>query len=71
MYYIFCVHSSLDGQLCSFQPLAIIKKAAMNIVEHVFLLQLGASFWVYAQERYGWIKRKYAITIYLSLGSLT
>jgi hypothetical protein len=41
MYYIFCIHSSVEGHLGSFQLLAIINKAAMNIVEHVSLLQVG------------------------------
>jgi hypothetical protein len=35
MYHIFCIHSSVEGHLGSFQLLAIISKAAMNIVEHV------------------------------------
>ena len=43
MYHIFCIHSSVKGHLGSFLLLAIIKKAAMNIVEHVYLLQVGAS----------------------------
>jgi hypothetical protein len=43
MYHIFCIHSSVEGYLGSFQLLAIINKAAMNIVEHVFLLHVGAS----------------------------
>jgi hypothetical protein len=43
MYHIFCIHSSVEGHLGSFQLLAIINKAAMNIVEHVFLLHVGAS----------------------------
>jgi hypothetical protein len=43
MYHIFCIHSSVEGHLGSFQLLAIIKKAAMNIVEHVSLLPVGAS----------------------------
>ena len=43
MYHIFCIHSSVEGPLGSFQLLAIINKAAMNIVEHVSLLQVGAS----------------------------
>ena len=43
MYHIFCIHSSVEGHLGSFQLLAIINKAAMNIVEHVSLLQVGAS----------------------------
>jgi hypothetical protein len=41
MYHIFCVHSSVEGHLGSFQLLAIISKAAMNIVEHVSFLPIG------------------------------
>ena len=41
--YIFCIHSSVEGHLGSFQLLVIINKVAMNIVEHVSLLQVGAS----------------------------
>jgi len=44
MYHIFCTHSSVKGHLGYFQLLAIINKAAMNIVEHVSLLYVGASF---------------------------
>jgi hypothetical protein len=43
MCHIFCIHSSVEGHLSSFQLLAIINKAAMNIVEHVSLLQVGTS----------------------------
>ena len=43
MYHIFCIHSSVEGHLGSFQLLAIINKAAMNTVEHVFLLPVGTS----------------------------
>jgi hypothetical protein len=43
MYHIFYIHSSVEGHLGSFQLLAIINKAAMNIVEHVSLLQVGTS----------------------------
>jgi hypothetical protein len=43
MYHIFCIHSSVEGHQGSFQLLAIINKAAMNIVEHVSLLQVGTS----------------------------
>ena len=43
MYHIFCIHSSVEGHLGSFQLLAIINKAAMNIVEHVSFLTVGAS----------------------------
>jgi hypothetical protein len=37
MNHIFCIHSSVEYHLGSFQLLAIINKAAMNIVEHVSL----------------------------------
>ena len=43
MYNIFCIHSSVEGHLGSFQLLAIINKAALNIVEHVSLLPVGTS----------------------------
>ena len=35
MYHIFCIHSSVDGHLGSFQLLAIMIKAAMNLMELV------------------------------------
>jgi len=44
MYRIFCIHSSVEGHLGSFQLLAIINKAAKHIVEHVSFLYVGASF---------------------------
>jgi hypothetical protein len=44
MYHIFCIYSSVEGYVGSFQVLAIINKAAMNIVEHVSLLPVGTSF---------------------------
>jgi hypothetical protein len=40
---IFCIHSSVEGHLGSFQLLAIINKAAMNMLEHVFLLPVETS----------------------------
>jgi hypothetical protein len=43
MYYIFCIHSSVEGHLGSVQLLAIINKTTMNIVEHVSLLPVGTS----------------------------
>ena len=43
MYQIFCIYSSAEKHLGSFQLLAIINKAAMNIVEHVSFLPVGAS----------------------------
>ena len=44
MYHIFCIHSSVEGHLGSFWLLATINKDAMNIVECVSLLYIGASF---------------------------
>jgi hypothetical protein len=44
MHHIFCIHASVEGHLGSFQLLAILKKADMNIVEHVSLLHVGAAF---------------------------
>jgi hypothetical protein len=43
MYHIFCIHSSVEGHLGYFKLLAIINKAAMNIIEHVSLLQVRTS----------------------------
>jgi hypothetical protein len=43
MYHIFCIHSSVEGHLGTFQLLAIINKGAMNIVEHVSFLPVGTS----------------------------
>jgi hypothetical protein len=43
MSHIFCIHSSVEGHLGSFQLLAIINKAAMNIVEHVSFFPVGTS----------------------------
>jgi hypothetical protein len=40
MYHIFCIHSSAEGHLGSFQLLAFINKAAINIMEHVSLLHV-------------------------------
>jgi hypothetical protein len=43
MYHNFCIHSSVEGHLGSFQLLAIMNKATMKIVERVSLLHGGAS----------------------------
>ena len=45
MYHIFCIPSAVEGYLGSFQLLAIINKGAMNMVKHVFLLDIKATFW--------------------------
>jgi hypothetical protein len=39
MYYIFCINYSEEGHLGSFQLLAMINKAAMNIVEPYYMLE--------------------------------
>ena len=44
MYHNFCIHSSVEGHLGSFQLLAIINNTAINMVEHVSLLDIGATF---------------------------
>jgi hypothetical protein len=51
------MHSSVEGHLGSFQLLAIINKAAMNIVEHVFLLPVGI--------RTGEVLRDLLVVLYL------
>jgi hypothetical protein len=43
MYHIFCIHSSVERHLGSFQLLDIIYQSALNIVEHVSLLYVGES----------------------------
>jgi hypothetical protein len=43
MYHILYIHSSVEGYPGSFQRLAIINKAGMNIVDHVSLLPVGTS----------------------------
>jgi hypothetical protein len=43
MYHIFCIHSFVEGYLGSLQLLAIINKAAINIVEHVSLAVLQSN----------------------------
>jgi hypothetical protein len=42
MYHSFCNHSSVAGNLGTFQLLAIINMTAVNIGEHVSLLYVGA-----------------------------
>ena len=44
MYYIFSIHSSVEGQLGCLQLLALINTAAMNITDHVSLLYVRASY---------------------------
>jgi hypothetical protein len=43
MHHIFCIHSSVEGHLGSFQLLAIINRTVMNIVVPVSLLPVGTS----------------------------
>jgi hypothetical protein len=44
MYHIICFHYSVEGHLGCLQFPPIIKKAAMNMVDHVSLLYVGAFF---------------------------
>ena len=44
MNHSFCIYSTVQGHLGSFQLLAIINKVAMNKVEHGSLLYVLASF---------------------------
>jgi hypothetical protein len=44
MYHNFCIHSSVEGYLGSFQLLAVINKVGMEIVKHMSLLCVGGSF---------------------------
>jgi hypothetical protein len=39
-----CIHYSVEGHQGQFYFLSIMKKAAMNIVEHMFLWSGGKSF---------------------------
>jgi hypothetical protein len=54
LYKFFYIHSSVEGHVGCFQLLAIINKASMNIVKHVSLLYIGASF-RYMPRRYNWV----------------
>jgi hypothetical protein len=44
MNHIFCIRSSVEKHLGSFQLLASINKATKNIVEHMSMLYGGTSF---------------------------
>ena len=61
-YHKFYIHSSVEGHLGSFQLLAVINKAAMNMVEDPYyrcVLVVGWNiFWVQAQEWYSWYLRR-------------
>ena len=44
MYHIFCIHSSVEGNLGCFQLLAILHKTATSILEQESLLYVGIFF---------------------------
>jgi hypothetical protein len=52
MYYIFCIHSSVERYLGSFHLQAIINKAAMNIVEYLYLLYVEYLLCIFPEEVY-------------------
>jgi hypothetical protein len=56
MYHTFCIHSSVEGHLGSFQLLTIISKVAMNTA--FVLIICWSTFCIYAQEWYSWVLRK-------------
>ena len=64
--YIFCIHSSLDGQLGCSHVLAIVSFAAMNIAVHQSF-QGKLYFQVYAQDWDCWILWK--LCFYLFWGT--
>jgi hypothetical protein len=63
MYHIFCIHFSVEEHLSSFYLLAIINKAAMNILEHVSLLYVGESFGYMPRSGIAWVFRKYYVQL--------
>ena len=66
MYYIFFIHSSVDGHLGCFCVLAVVDRAAMNIGVH-------ASFWIMVFSRYmprSSISRSYDSSIFHFLRNL-
>ena len=60
MYHTFCIHSSVEGHLGSFQLLAVINQAATNIVAHVSLLHVGAYSGYMPRSGIAWVLRSYS-----------
>jgi hypothetical protein len=57
MYNIFCIHSFVEGHMGSYQLLVTINKVTMNIVEHVSLLNVGASSGYMPRSGICWVLR--------------
>jgi hypothetical protein len=55
MYHIFCILSSAEGHLGSFQLLAIVNKATIEHSGAYVLVICCSIFWIYAQEWYSWV----------------
>jgi hypothetical protein len=70
MYHIFCIYSSVEGLLGSFQLLAIINKVTTNIMEHMSLLYVGESFgympWYKSQTTWSSRRRKTKVQVHWS-----
>ena len=61
MYHIFFIHSAVEGHVGCIPLLAIINKAALNIVKHVSLLYVGAFLGICQEEKYpAWIQNSSA-----------
>jgi hypothetical protein len=60
MNHSFCIYSTVQGHLGSFQLLAIINKVAMKIEEHVSLLHVGAYSGYMPRSGIAWVLRSYS-----------
>ena len=54
MYYVFCIHSSVNGHIGCFHILFFLNSATVNI-KHACIFSNLSFVWIYAQEWYCWI----------------